>query len=310
MTTITIIFPIIFVVFMGYACARSQFLERTQIDGLSKLTFSLIMPVFLFINMATANMAGVFDLAVLTSFYMPVALMYGLSLAYQYFFGANNPRQLAPASVFALGASYSNLVLVGMPITIAALGEQVIGPVFVLISFHGVVLFGSTIIICALSTDDGKKFSWLNTLRNVTRNPVVGSIWLGLIVNFTGLPLPELLVSSLQFFSKSGIPLALFVLGTALHFYSVYGKVGQIAAVTVIKLVISPFLVWWLAFKVFEIPHDLATMTVLLACSPTGINAYLIATQQKCHEALIASTVVVSTVLCMFSFSFWLAVLL
>lgn len=308
MTTFNIIFPIIFTVAMGYLVAHRRFLSQPQINGLSRLTFSLIMPLFLFINMATTELASVFDWRVLGSFYLPVMVIYGLSLIFHYFYAAQKSRQLAAASVFALSTGYSNLVLVGLPITIAALGEQIIGSVFVLISFHGVVLFGSTIVLCAIGS--GTRFSLFDTLKKVCSNPIVGSIWLGLLINFIGLPLPELLVSSLKFFAKPGITLALFVLGTALFFYSVKGKIAQIGAVSVIKLLIMPILVWFMANPVFQLPYELATMLVLLAASPTGINAYLIATQQKCHEALIASAVVVTTVLCMLSFSAWLAFLL
>ncbi|MFT4928040.1 MAG: malonate transporter [Phenylobacterium sp.] len=307
MTTFTIIFPIIFVVAAGYLVARSQFLSESQISGLSRLTFSLIMPIFLFINMATADLDNIFNFKLFATFYLPVVLIYGLSMLWHYFYAAEQSHQFAPASVFALATGYSNLVLVGLPITIAALGEQALGPVFMLISFHGVTLFGSTIVLCAIGS--GERFSALDTLKKVCSNPIVGSIWLGLGINFIGLRLPEVLITSLRFLAKPGITLALIVLGTALHAYSVKGKIGQIGAVTVIKLLVFPLLVWWFA-GIFGLSQQLTTIAVLLSASPTGVNAYLIATGQECHEALIASTVVVSTVLCVVTFSGWLAVLL
>ena len=308
MTTFNIIFPLIFVVAAGYNCARSGFMSRSQIEGLSRLTFSLIMPVFLFINMATADLAAVFDLKVFASFYIPVFSVYLLSIGYHYYFDSQKPKQLSPAAVFGLTTGYSNMVLVGMPIVMAALGQQVIGSVFLLISFHGVLLFGSTIILSAIST--GKDFSLWQTMKDVCSNPVVGSIWIGLLVNFIGIQLPQIIIDSLRFFSKPGITLALFVLGTSLHFYSVKGKLGRIGAVTAIKLLLTPAIVWYFAHTLFALEPILVNMAVLLSASPTGINAYLIATQQRCHEALVASTVVVSTFMCMFSFSFWLWLLL
>ncbi|MGB5790569.1 MAG: AEC family transporter, partial [Pseudoalteromonas nigrifaciens] len=49
---------------------------------------------------------------------------------------------------------------------------------------------------------------------------------------------------------------------------------------------------------------------ILLSASPLGVNAYLIANQIKQHQATLASTVVMSTVLSGISFTLWLAFLL
>ncbi|MFT7567578.1 MAG: malonate transporter, partial [Pseudoalteromonas distincta] len=56
--------------------------------------------------------------------------------------------------------------------------------------------------------------------------------------------------------------------------------------------------------------EQIRNVLVLLSASPVGVNAYLIACQLKQHQATLAGTVVLSTILCMLSFSFWLAILL
>ncbi|MGS0726956.1 AEC family transporter, partial [Shewanella sp. 0m-11] len=59
-----------------------------------------------------------------------------------------------------------------------------------------------------------------------------------------------------------------------------------------------------------SIDGDNLVVLVLLSASPLGVNAYLVAMQVQAQQAVIASTVVLSTVLSVLSMSFWLAVLL
>ena len=76
----SIIFPLIFIVLCGYIASRSQFLERIHITGLSKFTFYISVPSFLFLNMAQADLKTSVSLNGFLSFYIPVILIYFFSL--------------------------------------------------------------------------------------------------------------------------------------------------------------------------------------------------------------------------------------
>jgi len=73
-------------------------------------------------------------------------------------------------------------------------------------------------------------------------------------------------------------------------------------------------LAWHLYYSlgkyIVDLDEEILAVTVLLSASPLGVNAYLIAVQLKQHQATLASTVVLSTVLSVISFSFWLSFLL
>jgi hypothetical protein len=60
----------------------------------------------------------------------------------------------------------------------------------------------------------------------------------------------------------------------------------------------------------FVLDTQIRNVLVLLSASPVGVNAYLIASQLNTHQVTLAGAVVLSTVLSVVSFSFWLAVLL
>jgi len=55
MNILAIISPLIMVALLGFICSKSQWLTRPQLDAISKFTFQISIPAFLFYKMATAN---------------------------------------------------------------------------------------------------------------------------------------------------------------------------------------------------------------------------------------------------------------
>jgi malonate transporter len=123
------------------------------------------------------------------------------------------------SAVFALGASYSNTVLVGLPIITAALGEAMIGQVFIIITFHSAILFAMTFILAARAQSQG--FSWRRFARSMLLNPVVMSIGLGTLAKALSVKLGQQLDEGLALLAKPALACALFVLGANLSFYRI-----------------------------------------------------------------------------------------
>ena len=140
-------------------------------------------------------------------------------------------------------------------------------------------------------------------------NPVLASIVGGMLYNVMGFGLNDTIKDTLTLLGKPGITCALIILGSSLHFYNVKGHRLQIAWLSLVKLILLPLSVYLSATYLFELEKALVAVMVILSASPTGVNAYLVACTVQKHQALVASTVVVTTVLCMFSMIGWLWVL-
>jgi len=182
--------------------------------------------------MAKADFSEQVSPQLFAAFYLPVLTCYFLAYLICYFFykrepfnkdGTSAKKNSAACAVFALGASYSNNVIVGLPVLLAALGEQVIGIIFLIVTFHSAMLFALTSAIAAKakSKHGTKQFNYLNFIKQTVNNPLIISILSGLIVNILGITLPDFLQDSLALISKPAIALALFILGASLAFYQV-----------------------------------------------------------------------------------------
>lgn len=304
MAIMSIIFPIIFMVALGYLLTWKGFFTKEHIAGISKFTFFVCIPAFLFTNMLAAPLAQSIDLYSLVAFYLPVFVIFTLGYQLNHYFSPSDQQTRDASAVFALGCSYSNTVLVGLPIITASLGEAMIGPVLMIITFHSACLFALTFVLAARAEQQG--FSWRRFTRSMVLNPVVLSIGLGIIANGLSIDLGKQLDDGLALLAKPALACALFVLGANLSFYRV-GESWRLALMaSCIKILLLPAFVYVMAAVVFQLSAQNTAMLVLLSASPLGINAYFIATEIKQHESTLGSTVVLSTLLSVLSFSLWI----
>ncbi|MBE0359730.1 MULTISPECIES: AEC family transporter [Pseudoalteromonas] len=308
MHILSIIFPLIFIVVLGYSCCRLKFFEQQHIAGLSKFTFYVSLPAFLLLNMSQINLQQSISLFAFLSFYIPVLSIFGVGILIDRFYlNKKHKKNYQQHGVFGLASSYSNMVLVGIPIVIASFGKEMIAIAFMIITFHSTLLFALTFLIGAKGSS---KFSWSKFAKNMVLNPIVLSISCGLILNIVGITLFEDVANSLTLLASPAIACALFVLGANLAFYKVAANWQPALIASILKIVLLPALVLLVGTYVFKLDTQILNVLVLLSASPVGVNAYLIASQIKQHEATLAGAVVLSTILSVASFTFWLAILL
>ncbi|WOX28375.1 MULTISPECIES: AEC family transporter [Pseudoalteromonas] len=296
MSPVEILFPLIFIVISGFLSAKIGFIAINQLDGLRTFIFNLCIPVLLFSSMVQADLKSLATGSLLLSFYLPVALTYaGL---YLFLFKAQH-RSKADSAALALSGTYSNTVLVGLPIILMALGEQAAAMVFMIITFHSAMLFFMTFLLAARHKNK------LDIAKPLLLNPIVISITSGLILNVAGLKLPSLILESFSWLAKPAIPGALFILGASLVQYGVRGKLQGAIWLSAVKLTLLPGLVYLFATYLGLATQQVQVVT-LMSASPLGVNAYLVARQLDSQQATLAATVVLSTVLSMVSLTGWL----
>ncbi|QTL36840.1 AEC family transporter [Pseudoalteromonas viridis] len=299
MTFIDILFPLIFVVTCGFVAARIRFISGAQLDGIRVYIFNLAIPVLLFLSMFRADLSQVASASLLLAFYLPVVALYLLVFV---LLRARFNLTMSDAALSALNSTYSNTVVVGLPVILAALGEQAAAMVFMIIPLHSAVLFSLTFIL-ARRANGGVE--WLKPLF---LNPVVLSISLGLIANLMSLSLPALLLSGMEWFAQPAIAGALFVLGASLVQYGFRPVWYPALMLSIVKLLILPLCVYLTATLLALEPLQRQVVT-LMSAAPLGVNAYLVARQLGVQQAISAGSVVLSTLLSVVSLSLWLAIL-
>lgn len=317
MQIITIIFPVFAIAASGYITARIGIFNENDIRGLSRFVFNLAIPVLLFNALYSLELPPQINWQFLLSYYLVVLLIFGFSVGLGRFQFTLTPRQ---QGVFAIGATYSNLGLVGLPIITIGLGEEALLPLLTIISLHaGILWFVGTVVTERADSQDTSQHSpgqrilqagW-RSINSLARNPIIIGLVLGLIFNRLPQFLPQVIIDTLDLFGQTSLPCALFVLGGSLAVFRPTDnattdslpknpgnhEIFETTILIILKLIIHPLLVWLLASQLFHIDPLWAAVAVMAAGMPIGINAYMFA--QKYQECLrvVGTAVLLSTLL-------------
>jgi malonate transporter len=304
MYIIETLFPIVAIAFLAWLAARHQIVSDPEVQALEKLTFTWLVPCMLFYGTATADLPDVMDWDLLWSYYLAILAVYlGGMLIARLRFGPGQVRH----SVIGMGCAYPNVTILGIPICLELLGEAAFVPMFMLISLNNLLILSFGTVLAELKREEGSavRAHLAKIGAGLVKNPISGSLIAGILVNLAGIPIYGPLLESLELLSRAAIPAALLTLGAGLNRYRVKGEITMALVLTGMKLLVLPGLVWFLAFFVFDLDILWARTAVLLACMPVGITVYVFSIRYRNCENLVATAIVLSCMLSVFSISFY-----
>lgn len=308
---IDVILPVFVVIGFGWLAAWRGLFSDSAVDGVMRFAQSFALPVLLFKNVATLDLGAAFAPGLLLSFYIGAFLCFGLG-----FFGARLVfgRPMPDAVAIAFACTFSNSLLLGVPITERAYGAEALAGNFAIIGIHAPLIYTFGIVMMewarSRETPGGSHADLARqVLRGVFTQPLVLGLAAGFAVNLTGLAQPRVLEAAVEMMARAALPAALFGLGGVLWRYRPEGDKGLIAMVTLCSLVIHPAIAYGLARFGFGLGVDgLRSVTITAAMAP-GVNAYMFAHMYGVGKRVNASAVLVATGLSIFTTWGWLHLL-
>jgi malonate transporter and related proteins len=265
-------------------------------EALASFVFYFAIPVLLFRNMATTALPDAIPWGYLGAFYGGTAVAFGLGMAIaRVRFGGAFERQ----AIIGFGCAFGNSVLLGIPVVLTGLGEAAGLPLFLLLAFHGTVLF--TTITVVLEVGGARREALpevpAKALAGLARNPILWGLLGGVAINLLGLGLPAALERWTALVAGAAVPCALFSMGASLRAYRIAGVLRVALVMVALKLVVCPLAVWALATFVFEVPPLWAKVAILLAAMPVGVNVYLFGVRYDAGQAESATAILLSSIL-------------
>lgn len=295
----TVIASIFGLIAVGYGAARSGLLGAAVSPALNDFVFVVAIPVLLFRTIATADFGGISPWSLWITYFAAVGLTWGAAhlLARRAFGGDARLGVVA-----GISASFSNTVLIGIPLVQSVLGERGLVAVLVIVAIHLPVMMLASVILFewARRADgvDAGPVAIAPLLRrfglSLARNPIVVGIAAGAAWRLAGLPLsgvPERLVSSL---AQVAGPTALFSAGMSLASYGIGRNLPHAGVTSALKLALMPAVALAVG-TLAGLPAVFLAACVLLAGCPTGVNPYLIATRLQTGQALATGAITLTT---------------
>lgn len=303
-----VIAPIFALMVFGYGAVRYRLFPADGIKGLIAFVNNFATPCLLFYSISTSDFRAAFNPAIIGPFYIGAisCFVLGIVIARKAF----NNRPGESVSV-GFSSTFSNSVLVGLPIMSRAYGDGALPVTLSIIGLHGAILLTLGMVTMELTRRDGQPLAGtlIVALRRVVSNPLIWGIAAGIIGSLLNLQLIEPAEAFFVMMSQAVVPAALFGIGGALNEFKLSENWKQALVASLIKLVVHPAIAYVLMIWVLHVPMEIARYGILLAAMPSGINIYVFATYYDRATSVAANTILIATVLSAVTIAGWLFVL-
>ena len=290
--------PVVLLIVIGVLAGRAGWIREAAVKDLSNLVFMVLTPALLFRTMSTVHVEQL-NFKPVALYFVAVLLLFGAMLVWQ--------GWTRRAAVLALAATFSNTVMIGIPLIGLAYGQAGLVTLFTLISVHSLVLLTlSTVVLELVAARDeratgqgGQRHMALTVLaavRSGVIHPVPLPIILGLLFAQTGLVLPEVLDKPLHLLGSAFGPVALVLVGVTLTHVQVGPHLKGALGISLLKNGVLPLLVTLLGLGLGMQGLPLTVM-IVTASLPMGANVFLFAQRYEVAQDLVTASLAVSTVI-------------
>lgn len=295
---LTALLPVVLLILSGVLAAKIGWIRVTAVKDLSQLVFYVLTPALLFRTMASVHIAEL-DFKPILIYFLAAGLVFVGTLAV----GGFNTL----ATTRALGHTFSNNVMIGIPLIGLVFGKEGLVVLLTLISVHALVLLGSGTLILEIAqakqrSGAGRPQGMFRTLGQAVKNSVVHPVPLpiiaGLLFGQTGWALPQVVDKSLQLLGSALGPMALILVGVTLAYSQIGSLIKPALRIASVKIVVHPLLFMLVAWC-FDLHGVSMAAMALAAALPTGANVLMFAQRYGVAEEEITASIALGTICCL-----------
>jgi len=296
-----LVLPVFAIIVTGWLAGWLGYVSRSLADGLVHFAYNVAMPALLFVTIAQQPAGSLLEWRFLFAFGGGSILCATLVfLAAR----AGLGRDVASSTMYGMAAAMTNTGFVALPILHAIYGQPAVLPAAVATIFVAAVMFPATVIVLERGRH-GRTARPVALMKQIALNPMVLSTLIGLAWATTGWPIPAPLAAYMNIFAAALTPCALFAIGLGLSVEGIASNLIVSVVLAVVKLVIMPLIVYGLCVATGLNPlYTIAA--VVCAAVPTAKTMYILASEYKVEERLVAATVSITTLLSVATLLGWL----
>lgn len=274
------ILPIFVLVVLGNIALRTGFLPESFWSQAEKATYYVLFPALLIENLATAKVsygsAGWMVLFALVTPLLAALLCYAVAP----WLKLNGPDF---TSFFQGGVRFNTFI--GLALVTATLPTQAISLAAVMIAV--MIPLINLLCIAVFVRHTHGKTSTKAFLLAIAKNPLIEACLIGIALNQLAIPLPSVLLNSLQKLGQMSLPIGLLAVGAGLQFKALRSSGTSLLWASAVKLVVLPALLYALS-TLLQMDTMLKAVVVMFAALPTASSAYILARQLGGNAPMMA----------------------
>ena len=297
-STFESLLPVFMLIALGWGLRSRKIVPEDMWRGVELLGYWVFFPALLGDTLIRSDISklpltGIAITMIGTFTTMAVALL----LAQRAIMAALNIEGPSFSSLFQSATRWNGFV--ALPILAKLYGDEGVALVAVIIGAL-VPIANIMAVYVVVHNAAGRDLTLRETTYIVFRNPFIWSTALGLIINFSGIPVYGPVMTAMGMLGGAAIGSGLLMVGAGLSTSEAIRPSPAVWLGTVLKLFGTPLLVtlWSL---VTGVSGTAFVACIVCASVPTAMSAYVMARQMGGDAPLVAATVTIQTIVSFFS---------
>lgn len=270
---------------------------ETTTSVLNRFALYVALPALLISSLIHARGETIVDPASLTIAAAALLLLIAAILAVTHY----KKIDTSLANTYLLCSLFGNVAYIGLPFLGAVYPGSEAG-VSILIALHIAITF--TIGVSVLEWSKHKRFEMRHLLHALLKNPLVLSVLLGVFLFIVPIPIPFILLQTVDLLAASASPVVLVAIGTFIATsWKPTGALTHSLFISAIKLIFVPLLTLLLGSKL--LPSLSMDLAILEAAMPVALTNFALSELYPMRQKIIANAIILSTLLSLVTLSIW-----
>jgi len=290
---ISALLPVFLLIVLGFILKRSLMRLDTQWHGLERLTYYVLFPTLLIQTLVKADLSSVPVAGVGGALMLSALAMSLLCLALRPVFSRWNIDGPAFTSIFQGATRWQTYVALAVSSNLFGHTGLALASVAMVAIIPLVNVFSVSVLAHYAAPE---KQSLRAIVMTVLTNPLIWACAIGLAVNVTHLPLPQVWHDVAEALGRSSLGIGLLVTGAGLQLAGMFRPSLAASIAVFLKLILMPVLGVALALW-FGISGSSLVIVAVCSAVPTSSSAYVLARQMGGDAPLLAQIITLQTIL-------------
>ena len=283
--------PIFFMMVLGYLFHQIGWIDDVFASKMNTFVFRAALPVMVFENLATVDFEKVWDVRFIFFCFAVTLISISCVIALSFLW-----KEKSIQGEFIQASYRSSAAILGLAFIQNIYGNSEMGPLMIIGSVPLYNIMAVVVLSVFKAEREGlDKHLLFKTLKGILTNPIIISIFLGMLWSALGLPWPVIFGKVVNNLGKTATPLGLMAMGATFDFKKALSTGRYAALAAFIKLVGFELIFLPIAIRFGFREESLVAIFIMLG-SATTVSCYVMARNMN-HEGTLTSSVVMLTTL-------------
>ena len=292
------VMPFFLLILTGYLLKRLKFLPDAFLDSLNKFVYRLALPLSLFST--TSAVKGFTPEN--RSFMLAAAFLIFATFSVIWLIAELCFRDKRIIGTLVQGAFRGNFVLLGIPLATAVVGPEAAVPASIAMAAVIPVYSTLSVLVLVARGVSGDKINIKRLMVGIVTTPLLIAIMAGFFVSWIRLPIPGMVMQTIDFIGATATPLGLLAIGGLFNMEAATSRLRPSIFSSIIKLILMPVAVIAACYAMGFSGADLFLFYILFG-APVAISSYAMATELGGDGPLASNILIVTTFFSSFTLS-------